>query len=91
LGQDSLRLTQLSAGDSPVAWALRVARMHPDSLVLWTGRTQAMTGARAGDTTEVFLYPNGDACSEAPHSVSVHRICSQGEGGQRQLQLPGPR
>jgi len=66
LGQDSLRLTQLSAGDSPVAWALRVARMHRDSLVLWTGRTQAMTGARAGDTTEVFLYPNGDACSEAP-------------------------
>jgi hypothetical protein len=66
LQQDSLRLARLSASASPVAWALRVARMHRESLVLWEGRAEARTGARSGDTTEVFLYPFSEACSEAP-------------------------
>jgi hypothetical protein len=66
LRQDSLRLAQLSASDIPVVWALHAARMHRESLALWTGRTQAWTGARSGDTTQVFLYPAGEACSEAP-------------------------
>lgn len=66
LRQDSVRLARLSATDAPVVWALDAARMHRESLALWTGRIQARTGVRWGDTTEVFLYPSGDACSEAP-------------------------
>ena len=32
---------------------------------LRTGFTE-WTGVRSGDTTEVFLYPPGEVCSEAP-------------------------
>ena len=66
LRQDSLKLRRLSASDTPVAWALGTARTHRHSLLLWAGRTSAWTGVRSGDTTEVFLYPSGDLCSEAP-------------------------
>jgi hypothetical protein len=66
LRQDSVKLASLSATGVPVAWALDAARMHRESLVLWTGRTEALTGPRSGDTTEVFLYPRTDACSGAP-------------------------
>lgn len=66
LGHDSLRLVRLSAADSPVVWALRMARLHRDTLAQWTGRTSAWAGLRAGDTTEVFFYPSGDTCSERP-------------------------
>ena len=66
LRQDSVRLARLSATDSPVVWALRMARLHRDTLAQWTGRTQAWAGVRAGDTTEVFLYPSGDICGESP-------------------------
>lgn len=64
--QDSVRLARLSATDVPVRWALNAARTQPESLALWAGRTSALTGARSGDTTEVLLYPQGEACSEAP-------------------------
>jgi hypothetical protein len=66
LRQDSVKLARLSVNSAPVAWALDAARLHRESLVLWTGRTQARTGPRSGDTIEVFLYPSSDACSEAP-------------------------
>ena len=66
LRQDSLQLVRLSAADSPVVWALRMARSHRDTLAQWTGQTSAWAGVRAGDTTEVFLYPSGDTCSERP-------------------------
>jgi hypothetical protein len=66
LAQDSVRLARLSAGDSPVVWALSMARLHRDTLAYWTGRAHAWAGERTGDTTEVFLYPSGDACSERP-------------------------
>jgi hypothetical protein len=66
LRQDSVRLARLSATDTPVVWALDAARTHRESLELWAGRTQAWTGVRSGDTTEVFLYPPGEVCSEAP-------------------------
>jgi hypothetical protein len=66
LRNDSVRLARLSVSDSPVAWALDAARLHRESLALWTGRTHAMTGVRTGDTTQVFLYPSGDVCSKAP-------------------------
>lgn len=66
LRHDSLRLVRLSASAEPVKWALQAARTHPESLALWAGRTQAWTGVQSGDTTEVFLYPVGEACSQAP-------------------------
>jgi hypothetical protein len=66
LGQDSLRLVRLSAADGPVVWALRMARLHRDTLAQWIGRTSARAGARAGDTAEVFFYPSGETCSERP-------------------------
>jgi hypothetical protein len=64
--QDSVRLARLSASDIPVSWALKAARTQPESLALWSGRTHAWTGWRLGDTTELFLYPEGELCSKAP-------------------------
>jgi hypothetical protein len=49
-----------------VAWALDAARKHPDSLASWAIHPQAWTGERSGDTTEVFLYPGRDPCSQIP-------------------------
>jgi hypothetical protein len=66
LHHESVRLARLSASDTPVAWALHAARTHADSLTLWAGRIQAFTGARSGDTTEVFVYPARDGCDDAP-------------------------
>ena len=66
LRQDSVKLASLSANSAPVVWALGAARLHRESLALWTGRTEARTGPRSGDTIQVFLYPSGDTCSEAP-------------------------
>jgi hypothetical protein len=66
LDRDSTRLARLSASNLAVEWALGAARMHSESLTLWSGRTRAWTGARSGDTTQVFLYPPGEVCSEAP-------------------------
>jgi hypothetical protein len=64
--QDSVGLVGLSVSLSPVAWALDAARAHPDTLALWGRRIQAWTGERRGDTAEVFVYPLGDTCGEAP-------------------------
>ena len=64
--QDSASLSRLSASAAPVAWALEAARVHPDSLAAWAGRTQAWTGVRRGDTTDVLVFPAGDPCSEVP-------------------------
>jgi hypothetical protein len=66
LQQDSTRLAALSASEVPVTWALRTGRIHRGSLALWKGRTEAWTGAHWGDTTEVFLYPPGETCHDAP-------------------------
>jgi hypothetical protein len=64
--QDSVALVGLSVSVSPVAWALDAARAHPDTLALWGRRVTAFTGERRGDTAEVFVYPLGDVCAEAP-------------------------
>jgi hypothetical protein len=64
--QDSVGLVGLSVSLSPVAWALDAARAHPDTLALWGRRVQAWTGESRGDTAEVFVYPPGDVCGEAP-------------------------
>jgi hypothetical protein len=66
LRQDSVRLARLSASMRPVTWALNAARAHGDSLALWNRRIQAFTGELRGDTAEVFVYPVGDGCGEAP-------------------------
>lgn len=77
LRQDSVRLARLSASATPVVWALGAARTHPQSLALWAERTSAWTGARSGDTTQVFLYPPGETCSKAP---IVFRFVGSGTG-----------
>jgi hypothetical protein len=64
--QDSVGLVELSVSLLPVAWALDAARAHPDTLALWGRRVSAWTGERRGDTAEVFVYPPGDVCAEAP-------------------------
>jgi hypothetical protein len=64
--QDSVGLLRLSVSLSPVAWALDAARAHPETLALWSRRIRAFTGEARGDTAEVFVYPLGDACGEAP-------------------------
>jgi hypothetical protein len=64
--QDSAELSRLSTSESPVRWALAAARRHPGTLTHWTGRFQAFTGPRTGDTTEVFVYPLSKACEEQP-------------------------
>ncbi len=64
--QDSADLLRLSTSVSPVLWALQAARAHPDTLALWGRRVGVWTGERQGDTTEVFVHPAGEVCSEAP-------------------------
>ena len=64
--QDSAGLARLSTSAVPVAWALRASRKHPETLALWAQRAEAWTGRRLGDTAEVFVYPMGDVCHDAP-------------------------
>jgi hypothetical protein len=66
LAQDSVALARLSATDSPVIWALAAARRSPASLAAWAHHTQAWTGERRGDTTQVFLYGAAALCGDAP-------------------------
>ena len=66
LVQDSVALVRLSANDRPVIWALEAARRVPASLAAWAHHTQAWTGERRGDTTQVFVYSAADVCGDAP-------------------------
>ena len=66
LRQDSTALVRLSASAGAVRWALDAGRVHGDSLELWKRRPEAMVGERRGETTEVFVYPSGSVCGEAP-------------------------
>jgi hypothetical protein len=66
LAQDSVALVRLSATDRPVIWALAAARRSPVSLAAWAHHTQAWTGERRGDTTQVFLYSRAALCDDAP-------------------------
>jgi hypothetical protein len=66
LRQDSAALVRLSVSSAAMRWALDAGRVHGDSLELWEHRIQAWTGPRRGDTTEVFVYPPGAQCGEAP-------------------------
>jgi hypothetical protein len=66
LKQDSVALSRLSISPRPVLWALHVARAKPESLSAWSGRVEAWTGERKGDTTQVWVYGAGHSCSEIP-------------------------
>ena len=66
LAQDSVALVRLSATDSPVIWALAAARRSPTALAAWAHHTEAWTGERRGDTTQVFLYGAAALCGDAP-------------------------
>jgi hypothetical protein len=64
--RDSVSLRRLSASAAPVTWALEVARIHPDSLAAWAGHSEAWTGVRRGDTTDVLVFSVGEPCSQVP-------------------------
>jgi hypothetical protein len=66
LAQDSVALVRLSVADGPVVWALGMARRHPASLAAWARHSQAWTGERHGDTTQVFVYSQASVCDDAP-------------------------
>ena len=66
LAHDSMRLASLSVADSPVSWALDMARRHPTSLEAWARHSEAFTGERHGDTTQVFLYSRDAVCGDEP-------------------------
>ena len=64
--QDSAGLVRLSASPVAVSWGLTAGRAHSGSLALWAGGMQAWTGERRGDTTQVYVYPSGNQCENAP-------------------------
>lgn len=64
--EDSVGLAHLSAAPAPVNWALDAARRNRHTLELWKRRVRAFIGERRGDTVEVYVYPPGDECAEAP-------------------------
>ena len=66
LAQDSMALANLSVADSPVAWALHMARRSPTSLEAWARHSEAFTGEHHGDTTQVFLYSRDAVCGDEP-------------------------
>lgn len=70
LAQDSAALARLSAADSPVTWALALGRRQPASLAAWSRGSQAFTGERHGDTTQVFVYSR--------ESNGTHPECGDG-------------
>lgn len=79
LRQDSAALIGLSASPEAVGWALDAGRSHGASLRLWQRRIEAFTGERHGDTTEVFVYPHGGGCGDAPIVLEF----AGGDGGAR--------
>ena len=88
LAQDSVALARLSVSDSPVIWALAVARRSPRSLAAWAHHTEALTGERRGDTTQVFLYSARRTLRRRADSVPVRRCAKRRQGGWRELGLP---
>ncbi len=87
LAQDSVALARLSATDRPVTWALAMARRAPGSLAAWAHHTQAWTGERRGDTTQVFLYSRAALCDDAPIQFRFVGARQRRQGGRRELGL----
>ncbi|MFL5536203.1 MAG: hypothetical protein ACJ8AP_10905 [Gemmatimonadales bacterium] len=63
---DSAGLERLSASSAAVSWALTAGRTHAGSLARWERGMQARTGQQRGDTAQVFVYPPGAECENAP-------------------------
>jgi hypothetical protein len=72
--QDSTDLARMAVSSRPVLWALAVARAHPEKLAQWAPRTEAFVGEQRSDTVQVFIYPTGDVCSNAPIMFSFIRV-----------------
>ena len=64
--QDSTDLARVSASAAAVSWGLTAGRAHRTSLARWERRMQAWTGEQHGDTAQVFVYPDGTECENAP-------------------------
>ncbi|HTG84100.1 MAG TPA: hypothetical protein VL853_04795 [Gemmatimonadales bacterium] len=64
--EDSIGLERVSASPAAVSWGLTAGRDHRVSLAQWERRMQAWTGERQGDTAQVFVYPDGNECENAP-------------------------
>jgi hypothetical protein len=64
--RDSLALAQQSISAAPVRWALRAARLYPDSLAVWAREGEVWTGGRWADTAEVLLSTPTEVCSKHP-------------------------
>jgi hypothetical protein len=61
---DSAALARQASSPAPVAWALRAARSHPDSLGVWARYAREWAGLRNGDTAKVVLQTNTDICAD---------------------------
>jgi len=64
--QDSAGLVRQSASAAAVTWGLAAGRAHGELLARWERRMQAWTGEPRGDTAQVFVYPDGNECENAP-------------------------
>jgi hypothetical protein len=69
--QDSVALARLSGSEAPVRWALSAARHRSEALALWGGRVETWVGPPQGDTAELFVYPVGRGCHDAPIVLRV--------------------
>lgn len=72
--QDSMDLARRAVSSSPVVWALAAARAHAETLAQWAPRTEAIVGELRGDTVQVFLYPTGNVCTNAPIMFRLVRV-----------------
>ena len=64
--KDSAGLVRQSASRAAVIWGLAAGRAHGGSLARWERGMQARTGQQRGDTAQVFVYPVGSECENAP-------------------------
>jgi hypothetical protein len=70
LRPDSTALRAVSGSHAAVAWALGVARAHPDALAAWAGPTHTYVTARRADTAEVLVYPEAEPCRTMPITLT---------------------
>lgn len=61
---DSAALARKASSPAPVAWALRAARSHPDSVGVWARYATEWAGLRLGDTAKVWLWTNTGICDD---------------------------
>lgn len=66
LARDSAALERQSVSTVPVAWALRAARMAPETLAVWGAVLRPSGGRRWGDTTDVVFETSTEVCEFRP-------------------------